>query len=803
MSEEVERVDPSGIPEFTGNLSMLAANCMGLDAAESGIRGIGSDVHDEFQGLSSFYTAPEAEQLFATTGPARDRAAEFADDLAAVRSALWDYHEEITPIVGRLNRLRYETEQFVESIRNDDDWKKSESKVDRNNGLLTDISTTIAQFWAAERSCANRINALWGGPQWTTDDGSGGEHMYGVSEEEMAQAGETPWGRAVEREYSWYRVDQHLKSFVWDGIIVDGIWGTITGLGGLLGFQGWDVFKESWKGLGQLATGLAIVTSPLNALAYSLMPDGAVKDWMDDSLDVTRETAKGLVAWDMWSEDPARAAGLTTFNVLTTVASFGAGAGVRAAASGAGTATRITAAAARVGTVIDPMTYITRGLTTMTRFGEISSQLANLTTTRAFELPDGSLRLDNGSVIPANGPFNRDVLPPGHHAVGRPDGSALWDDGTILHPDGRLESPTGQTIQAADEIPVEISARDRSILDSSTPEPALAGATRPDLNAQANATPPDSPPPSQRPDTVPTEGPTRDLPGQRTPDSTPSSPHTGGGGGGGGNYPGDLPDRPSGSGQDLPNQPSGDGLPEGSGNLVDDLPEFTPGNGSEPPVSGETPSASPSTGPDGETPRGVPLREQPTWHGESAGLMRHHRGPALDVQDLKLADQQAILRNAATDLADAARSADKGSTPPGQSRLETGCAGSLLHDGTVTSHTSTTKMHGQKLPTTHPVLADLLDRIAADADAGRIPPTGIGHGKCAEVSLISDRLAHLESTGQSIRTLDEARAALEGSVIHSVQIGDVPKLGLEHGAYKAPCQTCTHIVSELGITALN
>ncbi|WP_432745578.1 hypothetical protein H7827_14405 [Streptomyces sp. JH002] len=594
MSEEVERVDPSGIPEFTGNLSMLAANCMGLDAAESGIRGIGSDVHDEFQGLSSFYTAPEAEQLFATTGPARDRAAEFADDLAAVRSALWDYHEEITPIVGRLNRLRYETEQFVESIRNDDDWKKSESKVDRNNGLLTDISTTIAQFWAAERSCANRINALWGGPQWTTDDGSGGEHMYGVSEEEMAQAGETPWGRAVEREYSWYRVDQHLKSFVWDGIIVDGIWGTITGLGGLLGFQGWDVFKESWKGLGQLATGLAIVTSPLNALAYSLMPDGAVKDWMDDSLDVTRETAKGLVAWDMWSEDPARAAGLTTFNVLTTVASFGAGAGVRAAASGAGTATRITAAAARVGTVIDPMTYITRGLTTMTRFGEISTQLANLTTTRAFELPDGSLRLDNGSVIPANGPFNRDALPPGHHAVGRPDGSTLWDDGTILHPDGRLESPTGQTIQAADEIPVEISARDRSILDSTTPEPALAGATRPDLNAQANANPPDSPPPSQRPDTVPTEGTTRDLPGQRNPDSTPSSPS---GGGGGGNFS------------------------ENVGRSGDSLPESFPGNGGDPLPGHEGPSREgpdgpsdqPSGGSHGDTPSGdiTPSAESP------------------------------------------------------------------------------------------------------------------------------------------------------------------------------------------------
>ncbi|MFB7761754.1 hypothetical protein [Streptomyces xiamenensis] len=156
--------------------------------------------------------------------------------------------------------------------------------------------------------------------------------------------------------------------------------------------------------------------------------------------------------------------------------------------------------------------------------------------------------------------------------MGRPDGSILWDDGTILHPDGRLESPTGQTIQNADEIPAEISARDRSILDSTTPEPALAGATRPDLNAQANATPPDSPPPSQRPDPVPTEGPTRDLPGQRTPDSTPSSP-SGGGGGGGGNFPDDLPDRPSGSGHDLPENPGGSG--EGISDRTSDVPEGT------------------------------------------------------------------------------------------------------------------------------------------------------------------------------------------------------------------------------------
>ncbi|MFE1358176.1 ICP22 family protein [Streptomyces harbinensis] len=596
---DVERVDPAGIPEFTGNLAMLAADCMGFDAAGSRIRTIGSDVHDEFQGLSSFYTAPEAEQLFATTAPARDRAADFADDLATVRSALWDYHQEITPLVGRLRRLKHEAEEFVASIRDDDDWKKSESKVDRNNELLTEVSTTVARFWAAERSCANRINALWGGPQWTTDDGSGGARMYGVSEEEMAQAGETPWGRAVEREYHWYRFDQHIKSFVWDGIIVDGIWGTITGLGGLLGFQGWEVFKESWKGLGQLATGLAIVTSPLNALAYGLMPDGAVKDWMDDSLDVTLETAKGLVAWDTWSEDPARAAGLTTFNVLTTVATFGAGAGVRAAASGASTATRITATAARVGTAIDPMTYLTSGLTTLTRFSEISSQLAHLTTARAFELPDGSFRLDNGSVIPPNGPFNPEVLAPGQHAVGRPDGSILWDDGTILHPDGRLESPTGHPLQTADDIPIEISARDRSLLESATQEPALIGAAqKPDLNAQASATPPDSPPPPDRTGPPPTETPAREFPGPR-----PSEPPTTGGTGGGG----------TGFGNELPETPPGGSLPDG------------PADGGDPTDSA---GGSPNSGdghfgnPDGPGEPGAPVREAVEPHRDPQNRLR-------------------------------------------------------------------------------------------------------------------------------------------------------------------------------------
>ncbi|WP_259454297.1 hypothetical protein [Streptomyces ginkgonis] len=480
---DVDRIDPAGIPEFTGNLAMLAADCMGFDAAGSRIRTIGSDVHDEFQGLSSFYTAPEAEQLFATTAPARDRAADFADDLTTVRSALWDYHQEITPLVGRLRRLKHEAEEFVASIRDDDDWKQDTARTDRNNQLRDDVAATVARFWAAERSCANRINALWGGPQWTTDDGSGGTRMYGVSEADLTAMEEAPWGRAVEREYPAWRIDQHIKSFVWDGIIVDGIWGGLVGLSSLVGLQGWDAMKASWNGLAQLVVGLSITINPLGHYAVDLMPDGTVKNWLTDAQDLTIETAKGLIAWDTWSEDPARAAGLTTFNVLTTVATFGAGAGVRAAASGASTATRIAATTARIGTAIDVPGHIVTGLTQLNRLSQITDDLARLTAAKGFDLPDGTTQLPNGTVVHPGRPYEID---PPHQATRKPDGTLLLPDGRTLHPDGRLTSPTGDTLQTPDQIPAELSARDRTILDNTTHDPVAVGAPqKPDLNAQA------------------------------------------------------------------------------------------------------------------------------------------------------------------------------------------------------------------------------------------------------------------------------------------------------------------------------
>ncbi|WP_340559009.1 hypothetical protein [Streptomyces sp. GSL17-111] len=481
-----DMVDPSGVPSFTGDFGLLEEEAAALKEDAGKIRDTGSGVHATFQGLSAFYTAPEADQLFGSTRPVSDRADDFADDLEKVAGALVGFAEEARPIVARLERLKGEAQSFVDSVKDDDEWTYDEEKIETNNALVGDISAAVAEFWAAERSAANKITALVNGTQWVAGDGSDGANMYGLSVEDMRQAGETPWGKMAEEDHHWYEVGHWVKSYVWDGFIVDGIWGTLTGLGGLVGLRGWETFKDSWKGLGQLATGILIIGSPLLAAAtYAVAPEGA-RTWMRESLNTTKEVGKSLVAWDEWGENPGRAAGLVTFNVLTTVATLGTGTAVRGA-SASGTAARVMNAAGRAGRIVDPMTYIGNGLNAtfrgLPRLTDVTSGLADLSAVRAVELPDGTMRLPDGTTFAPDAPTLPD-LPPGSTAVELPDGSVVTPDGTALRPDGTVTVPHTQDTPPATVLPDAVPA-------GAVPDGAPTGAVLEGL------------PESARPDSVP------------------------------------------------------------------------------------------------------------------------------------------------------------------------------------------------------------------------------------------------------------------------------------------------------------
>ncbi|MFF5185211.1 ADP-ribosyltransferase [Streptomyces sp. NPDC000345] len=395
-------IKPEEIPQFTGDLAQLELDHAALTKDAGHVRDTGKDVHTQFQGLSAFYHAPEAEQLFGTTKPVQDRADDFATDLETVSSALSSYATEIRPLVSKLKELKTKAQTFVDSVKDDDEWEYDGDKVDEHNQIRDDITATVAAFWAAERTCHNKITAIWGGTQMVAGDGSERKDQYGFNAEDLKNA-KLPWGDPVEERHHWYEVGHWVKSFVWDGLIVDGVWGTIKGLGTLVGFGGWDAMGQAWKGLAQLATGLALASIPGVGTAFWLLPDDKLPSWIRDSRTAMKETGKALVAWDEWGKNPGRAAGAVTFNVLTTVFTGGAG-GAAAGAGKAGAVAKVLSVAGKAGRVIDPMTYIAKGAGAgLSKIGDIAKGLKGLGKVEMPTLPDGSVHLPDGRVLEPNG----------------------------------------------------------------------------------------------------------------------------------------------------------------------------------------------------------------------------------------------------------------------------------------------------------------------------------------------------------------------------------------------------------------
>ncbi|NUV55099.1 hypothetical protein G6W51_19730 [Streptomyces coelicolor] len=462
-----EPIDPQNIPQFTGDLEELGTDHLLLTAQAVAFRQSGSDVHNRFQGLSACYTAPEAEQLFATTAPVAAKADEFADDLEKVAAALSSYETEIQPLVAKLKSLKQRAETFRQQISGDDDWREDDDNVQLNNDLVHDVNATTAAFWQAEITCHNTITSLVGGSTLILEDGAEkrlmerGTSTYGFTADLLNQSEELPWGSTVEKErhgLDW------LGHQVWEfgkGFVVDGVWGTIRGLGTLVGVDGWDAAGEAWKGLGKLATGVLITAVPVVGIAYWAMPEDKLPSYLRDSRNTVKEAGKALVAWDQWGENPARASGAVTFNVLTTVFTGGAG-----AAAKSGAVARTVGALGKTARLVDPMTYLGKATTFGT--AKVADLFAGLRGVHAGAYDDilsGAGRVQpDGSVVRVGDdvPVIRD------NVVEWPDGTRLnLDDGSVIRADG-----------TAAPAKVELSAADRDLLEQRLrqEEPALVSA---------------------------------------------------------------------------------------------------------------------------------------------------------------------------------------------------------------------------------------------------------------------------------------------------------------------------------------
>ncbi|MFE3287606.1 hypothetical protein ACFXJJ_31500, partial [Streptomyces sp. NPDC059233] len=352
-------IDVGKIPTFTGNLETLETHAAALKTTASGIRGTGRDVHNAFQALDPVYDAPEQEELLNSTIPVRDKADAFAAKLESVSGALTSFATTARPLVAKMKQLRADAEKFVADNKGDEDWQQDQGKIDENARLVREVGVTWVAFQGVERDAANKITTLVGGTHFVVDDGSHEAGMYGFKESDVKDAKETPWGTADEREYTGLRAAwEWTKDNVGSGLkgfFVDGVWGTLKGLGHMVNVFDLDTFKKTWSGIGDVFAGVS---------GYIITPYDWAMDKMFGPVDhsdrekskaALRNFGKSLVAWDEWDKDPARAGGTVVFNILT----LGSASFLRLGkVAKPGAVAEIATAVGKVGVLVDPMSYL-------------------------------------------------------------------------------------------------------------------------------------------------------------------------------------------------------------------------------------------------------------------------------------------------------------------------------------------------------------------------------------------------------------------------------------------------------------
>jgi hypothetical protein len=241
---------------------------------------------------------------------------------------------------------------FVAYASAHDDWDTDQGRVDQHNAMLTEVNDLMARWEAAERSCANTVDALYGGTQYGVNNGDGtaSTNEYGLTADQWGSVATgkdgVPWGTAAGRDKPWYADVGDAVGGVFVGV-GRGVTGLVTGLGGFVGFQGWDVMGRSWKGLGALA---------IVAVSPQVMVSGqGVLGYKPGEIQATvTGMGKGLIAYDRWASDPAQAAGESVFNIAPFfIPVGGAAAGAAKAVSLAGKAAGVVGVAGRAAKVAD------------------------------------------------------------------------------------------------------------------------------------------------------------------------------------------------------------------------------------------------------------------------------------------------------------------------------------------------------------------------------------------------------------------------------------------------------------------
>ncbi|WP_396644227.1 ADP-ribosyltransferase [Microbacterium sp.] len=420
-------IDYEAIPGADINPDAIEENARTISTVSGQVSEHGSNVHFKWQGMAGVYEAPESPTLLGLMAPVSSQATQVSDNLAEVSAALTAFAADVRPIKAELDSLRAQAKAFVDSVQGGvqvreinpawtaaqspyggatatptyqgswgsstttsssaatpemyrtvtKEWHESQEHVDRNNELLSAVNAQQIKLWEAERACANRIRALYGAAPLhaaTSEDDALG---YGIAE--IPEGTEMPWGAEVERTEGCGEATAKFvfKDFLWEGIAVGGIWGTVQGLGTLVlgynpetgDFFSGDAYGAAWGNLGMLLfagaanTGVLAPIFQTDSLMQNMGMDGflpqEVRDFKAQADEAAINTGKALIAWDKWQDDPGTALGESVFNVGTALIPVGgaAVAGVKTASTAASVVSKM----AKVVDFVDPAALAMNG----------------------------------------------------------------------------------------------------------------------------------------------------------------------------------------------------------------------------------------------------------------------------------------------------------------------------------------------------------------------------------------------------------------------------------------------------------
>lgn len=314
-----DAIKPEEIPGKDIDPDAILTNATTITTVAASVRDNGAAIHTKWQGMAAVYIAPESDTLLGLMAPVNSQATTAGDNLDIVAGALTQFAADVAPIKAELDSLRLQAQWFVDNtVANGvqvrelnpawmstqgyygsyagayssypasstgsgssadipqyrtvhKEWHEDQDAVDRNNELISAVNAQMVLLWEAERTAANKIRALYGAEPLHSFQSEDDPNGYGL--DEIPEGTEMPWGAEVERSEGCGEatVNFVFKDFLWEGIVVGGIWGTIEGLGTLvLGYNpatgDWfsgDAYGAAWSNLGLLAAGLVIRTTPV------------------------------------------------------------------------------------------------------------------------------------------------------------------------------------------------------------------------------------------------------------------------------------------------------------------------------------------------------------------------------------------------------------------------------------------------------------------------------------------------------------------------------------------------------------